>query len=369
MCCLSLVSFSGEIPLAIFIDLSKAFDCLNHNVLLKKLQHYGFSNLALNLLSNRQQFVKSSEYTSNLQNITTGVPQGSILGPLLFLIYMNDFAYASKHFAMINFADDTALLSTLQSNATLSSNETNSELSKISNWLRANKLLMNVNKTKAMVFHSAKKKVQNPIIELNRTKIEIVNHFTYLGIVLDRHLSWNEHIKAIASKISKTTGVLNRLKNFLPKCTLKLIYDSLINCRIKYGILLWGACPGIKRILLLQKRAVRAIAKAKYNAHCNPIFKSIEILKIEDERKLQELIVYYKYKHNILPHYFQNNFITNISSNSQRQTRNSSYILYPRFRHEFVRKQLRYSLAKTVNETPQYCLEKIHTHSLKGYAR
>ena len=368
---LSISMDKGEIPMAIFIDLSKAFDCLSHNVLLKKLKYYGFGDTALRLMTdylcNRKQFIKAFDFTSDLNNLTTGVPQGSILGPLLFLIYMNDFASASEYFDMINFADDTALISTLQTNASSTSLQTDNELTKISTWLRANKLVVNVKKTKAMVFHTAKKKVPNPCITFDESRIEVVDKFTYLGIVLDRHLSWTEHIKALASKISQTTGILNRLKNFLPKYTLKLIYDSLINCRVKYGILVWGACSGTNRILSLQKKAMRAITKAKYNAHCDPIFINLEILKIADERKLQEMVFYYKYKNSCLPNYFQNNFIDSLATNMQRRTRNSNIIRFPRFRHEFFRKHLRYSLAKTVNDSPLNYLEKVQTHSLKGY--
>jgi hypothetical protein len=361
----------GEIPLAIFIDLSKAFDCLSHDILLKKLSYYGFDDLAISLmrdyLCNRQQFIKTSEFTSNLKDLTTGVPQGSILGPLLFLIFMNDFASASDYFDMINFADDTALISTMQTNVSSTSSQTDTELAKISTWLRANKLLVNVNKTKAMIFHTPRRKVPNPVVTLNDERIEIVNKFTYLGIVLDRHLCWNEHIAALASKISQTTGVLNRLKNHLPKYILKLIYDSLIHCRVKYGILVWGACSGTNRILLLQKRAIRAITKAKYNAHCDPIFRNLGILKVVDERKLQELIFYYRFSKSLVPTYFKNNFVDIFAANTQRRTRNSNIIRLPRFRHDFFRKQLRYSIAKTVNESPPTFLDKVQTHSLKGY--
>jgi exonuclease III len=288
----------GDIPMSIFIDLSKAFDCLNHSILLKKLSHYGFNEQALDLmknyLNNRKQYVECSGYTSNMMNITTGVPQGSILGPLLFLIYLNDFSKASEHFTMINFADDTALVSNLRTNANLTSQETETELNKISDWLKVNKLSINVKKTKAMIFHSSRKTVPSPSIKLHSENIEFVETFTYLGIVLDRHLSWNEHISSIASKISKTIGVLNKLKHFLPRHTLKLIYDSLIHSKIKYGILVWG--ENSSRIMKLQKKAARLISKSNYNSHCDPIFKQLGILKVHDNKKLQELIFFHKFK-------------------------------------------------------------------------
>jgi hypothetical protein len=363
---------AGGIPLSIFIDLSKAFDCLNHAILLDKLAYYGFCESSLRMmksyLSNRNQYVEASGFSSNLENISIGVPQGSILGPLLFLIYMNDLARATDHFHMINFADDTALVSTLQSSNNLEIQQTETELSKVSSWLEANKMLINVGKTKAMVFHTPRKSVPKPVIKLKGANIEIVDRFPYLGIILDKHLSWHEHVSSAAAKISKTIGVLNRLKHFLPPYTLKVIYDSLINCRIKYGILVWGASSASNRIFSLQKRAVRVLSKAKYNAHCDPLFKSLGILKLADDRKLQELKFYFKFKHGQLPLYFQNDFIVTMATSTNRQTRNANVILYPRFKHEYMRKNLRYSVAKTVNETPPTYREKVNTHSLDGFS-
>jgi exonuclease III len=360
----------GEIPISIFIDLSKAFDCLNHSILLKKLSHYGFNEQALNLMKNylkdRKQYIESSGYTSIMMDIDTGVPQGSILGPLLFLIYINDFSKASEHFDMINFADDTALVSNLRTTTNLTSQKIESELNKVSDWLKVNKLSINVKKTKAMVFHSARKKVTTPTIKLHNEQIEFVDSLSYLGIVLDRHLSWKEHVDSTASKISKTIGALCKLKHFLPQNTLKLIYDSLIHCKIKYGILVWG--ENSNRIMNLQKKAIRIISKSRYNSHCDPIFKKLEILKVHDTKRLQELIFFYKFRNNSLPKYFQQNFFT-IASSSTRSTRNSNLLIYPRFQHEYMRKHLKYSIVKTVNESPSIITEKVGTHSLNGYAR
>ena len=125
------------------------------------------------------------------------------------------------------------------------------------------------------------------MIRIDGEVVEIVDHFNYLGIILDRHLSWNEHITSVATKISKTIGVLNRLKHFLPPYILKLIYNSLIGSKIKYGLLSWGSCS--ERIFKLQKKAVRVITNSKYNSHTDALFKKLYILKIQDDKKFKKL--------------------------------------------------------------------------------
>ena len=210
-----------------------------------------------------------------------------------------------------------------------------------------------------MIFCTKKKKVELPVIRIDGEVVEIVDHFNYLGIILDRHLSWNEHITSVATKISKTIGVLNRLKHFLPPYILKLIYNSLIGSKIKYGLLSWGSCS--ERIFKLQKKAVRVITNSKYNSHTDALFKKLYILKIQDDKKVQEICFYYKFCHNLLPKYFSENFVKRMNSR-----RNSQQLIFPRFRHEYARKMLRYSLVKTINESPPHYISKVFTHSLKG---
>ena len=151
----------GNTPINIYIDLSKAFDTLDHNILISKLQHYGIKGAALQLLisylSNRKQFVQYGDSLSQKTDILMGVPQGSILGPLLFIIYINDMAHSSELFKLINFADDTTLITNLNNEDTRKES-LNHELTNFHNWLKANKLSLNINKTKAMVFTCPKNK-------------------------------------------------------------------------------------------------------------------------------------------------------------------------------------------------------------------
>ena len=167
----------GKIPLSIHMDLSKAFDTLDHSILLSKLAYYGIgrdmcNNLLKSYLTDRYQYVEYKSARSPTKSIITGVPQGSILGPLLFLIYINDLPMVSQIFDMIMYADDTTLYCNI--NRDISDQDINAELKKVSDWLCSNKLSLNVKKTKCMVFHTAQRKVAYPILTLNNIEIERV---------------------------------------------------------------------------------------------------------------------------------------------------------------------------------------------------
>lgn len=358
-------------PFALFLDLSKAFDTLDHDILLNKLKYYGIKDNALDLfqsyLSRRKQFVEFEGYKSQLMALKTGVPQGSILGPLLFIIYINDISNASKKFNAIVYADDTTLQSTLNSfhiDTSTSIESVNNEINKIYDWLLLNKLSLNISKTKFMIFHTPKKYIKHYRLKIAGIEIDQVDEFNFLGIILDKHLSWKPHMHKVSLKLSQTVGILNRLKRFLPTIILKTIYSSLFLSRINYGLLCWGFHS--EQIFKLQKKAIRCLSNAKYNAHTEPLFKKHELLKINDLIILQTLKIFYKYSKKELPAYLLSFDLQTHSSQHDHYTRNNQNLLTPRVCLSLAQNSLRYQLPRVINNIPVHIIEKIHTHSLKG---
>lgn len=300
--------------IAIFMDLSKAFDTLNHSILLMKLKYYGFSEQSLllmkNYLTQRQQYVSWDNCSSGKENISTGIPQGSILGPLLFIIYVNDLSRACTNFSPICFADDTTLFSSLDAfgrSSGVIQNNINAELKSVREWLLANKLSLNSVKTKYMIFREINTRKRNISVQINDQELERVTTFKFLGLTLHEHRSWANHISEVCLKISRTVGVMNRLKSFIPSSVLLSIYNGLITPYLNSHLLTWGSSP-LSRLPVLQRKAVRIITKNHFLAHCDPLFKELNILKLEHMYPYQCLKLYFKCKNNLAPVYF-NNFL------------------------------------------------------------
>ena len=328
-------------------------------------------------LYRRQKFVELDGTISRTAIINTGVPQGSILGPLFFIIYMNDIHMASKNFNAILYADDTNLISPLCSfNSSLPvknkdlehvSQQINIELATIQEWLNVNKLSLNVSKTKFMIFHHHQRNIEQivPDIKINSEKIEKVNEFNFLGLTIDEYLSWKPHIQKISNKIARTLGIMCRLKNFLPAHILRILYNSLILPHLQYSILAWGFKMG--RFEKLQKRAVRIISCNKYNSHTDPLFKNLNLLKLKDLFELNVLKLYCKYKKNTLPFYISNIF-SDFSVGHSYNLR-TEYILNEHGSNKpSGDKWIRHYLPSVINKSKPDILDKISTHTIQGFA-
>ena len=229
----------GNIGCDIFVDLQKAFDTVEHDILLSKLEHYGICGLAnewfKSYLSNRNLYVSINDYDSNLADVKLGVPQGSVLGPLLFLIYINDLNQALKFCKVHHFADDTNLLHTSKSIYRLNK-YVNLDLKNLTNWLNANRISLNVKKTELVIFKHQRKKLDSSIkINLNRKRLYPSKSVKYLGIKIDENLNWKQHIHDIAIKINRANSLLYTIRNYVNKHILRTIYFSIFDSYINYA--------------------------------------------------------------------------------------------------------------------------------------
>ncbi|XP_054260662.1 uncharacterized protein LOC128985296 [Macrosteles quadrilineatus] len=246
-------------------DLSRAFDTVSHEVLLKKLSFYGLDGVVLSTLRSylldRTQLVTLAGASSSCRAVEHGVPQGSILGPLLFIIMMNDL---DDDGGTLLFADDTTLLSS-GSNLREINEDMELRLRNASAWFVANRFQLNPDKTQRMVCSLA----HIPPVDQNQVKL--------LGIVLNNKLCWDQHIDQTINRLSRVCALLLKLRSFVTEDYLKMVYFALFHCHVTYGLLLWGHSPGTVEILTMQKRALRIITFSDGRAHGRPLFKRLGI--------------------------------------------------------------------------------------------
>lgn len=258
---------SKQVVGALFLDLRKAFDTLNHCILLEKLENYGIRGVANEIirsyLSGRKQFVSIGTSKSSKKSINIGVPQGSNIGPLLFLLYINDLCRLQLKGTPRLFADDTALFYP-QSNVEFVVRDMNNDLEILSRYFATNMLSLNASKTKCMFFHSPRKPVpQHDYIRLKSCIIEEVKSFKYLGLILDTTLSWADHIKYVEKRVSSLCGIMRRVSYFVSRSILLKFYFAHIHSCLNYLIIAWGRAykSSLKKLQTLQNRCLKTIFK------------------------------------------------------------------------------------------------------------
>ena len=274
--------------IGIFIDLKKAFDTVNHTILLGKLERYGIRGLPLqwiaSYLSDRRQYVTINGQCSAPKNVNVGVPQGSIIGPLLFLLYINDLPNVSSSLWSILYADDTSFLAGNHDFADLIEN-INSELPKLHEWTLASGLSLSLDKTYTMLFTNREFVMEDMNnIYINNVAIEWKSYENFLGLMVDEKLKFKNHIQYVCNKVSKTVGILYKIKHYVPRKILLNLYYSLAYPYFLYANLLWGGTDQVHLtpLVTLQKKLIRIINDANYLAHTTPLFKKSGILKLKD---------------------------------------------------------------------------------------
>ena len=262
----------------------------------------------------RTQVVVVDSEESETAAVTSGVPQGSVLGPLLFLLYINDIINCSRLLKFSLFADDTVVAYSNQNiNEVIAT--VNRELSFLHDWFKCNKLYLNFDKTNYVIFHSKNKKIPPDIgpIRIANTQIKQSVSIQFLGIIIHETLDWRYHISNICSKISRSIGVLCKLKSFLPLKILLCIYNAIILPHLNYCNEIWGNTykTHISKLFVLQKRAVRVITNNGINTPSLPLFIKLKILPIFELVRLNVLLFMFKFQKGILPSLFNTMFTTN----------------------------------------------------------
>ena len=288
----------GNFACGIFIDLQKAFDTVDHNILLKKLEYYGVGGLANNwfrsYLTNRQQFVSINGFNSKKLPMKYGVPQGSVLGPQLFLIYINDLNKAIIHSITHHFADDTNLLVVGKSLRYIQK-RINIDIKLLCKWLKANKISLNASKTELIIFRDPRKKISFDVkIKINGKKLLPCESVKYLGIHIDRHLNWKTHETTVSTKLCRALGMLSKIRYYVEHKTLIMIYYGIFSSILMYSSLIWGQNNSIvTRLQILQNKALRIINFKPRRTSATPLFGICKILKLRDNISLQSFLLAY----------------------------------------------------------------------------
>ena len=292
-------------------------------------------------------------YNSKNLDVTCGVPQGSVLGPLLFLIYINDIPNASSKFAFYLFADDTSIYFE-SGNLEQLQKVINSELKHVKKWLDANKLALNVDNTNFVIFHSPQKPLnENITIKFGKQHVTKAKHVKFFVLLLDENLSWKHHLSELSKKSARKCGIFFKVRHLLPTNVLVSLYYSLFASFLQYGIVVWGLTYDtyIKPIFILQKEVVRAITFNNFSAPSAPIFLTLRLLKLQDLFEMKLLTFVFEAVNKFSPSCFHEFFdvLSQVHQHDTRQARKGDILLTRKNTLQYGLKSIRYAGAKSWN--------------------
>lgn len=356
--------------IGVFLDFKKAFDSIKHDILFQKLETYGIRGTCLSLiksyLHNRLQYTEISHARSNFGQIKYGVPQGSILGPLLFLLYINDIVNLPFTPDIILYADDTNVFFSGRDLALLE-RQTNLWLENLSIWLNTNKLNLNTRKTKYMIFRAYNKRLgQQVLLNFRGECIEQVTSHKFLGIVFNENLSWSPHIDKLRTDISRCIGIIYKMKYLLPAWLKRQLYYSLVHSRLNYCLLVWGSTgkTNIENLYRLQKKVLRIIENAPYFSHSSPLFKKHRVLTIMNilNKKLS-LTIYHQIKTD------SNDFYRKYTSRTHEYGFRQVIYTKPKTRTNYGHQKLSYQIPNILNSHPAILTMAQDAKSEQGFKR
>ena len=341
----------------IFCDLSKAFDCVDHDILLDKMQYYGVQGIPhrwfRSYLYNRKQQVYIPTLNSAIgqyskwESVTKGVPQGSILGPLLFLIYINDFPYVLNQGATpVIYADDTSVLITTEKDGNLKTDIT-CNLERMEDRFSVNGLNLNMEKTHIMKFTTSRHQNTDLQVEYQNNLIKGINSTKFLGIELDTNINWKSHISKLIPKLSSACYIIRKLYSSCSLHTLKLVYYAYFHSVMEYGIAFWGDATDSKRIFLQQKKAIRIIMGSTPRTSCRKLFRKLGIMTLT----FQFILSLMRFLSSNLDIYTFNNSVHDIN------IRDKQKLYKPTVRSSAYQKSVYYNSIKVYNKLPNTLAE------------
>ena len=346
----------GESVLACFFDVMKCFDSINHTILLQKLSFYGFKELShkwfSNYLTERQQLVSCNGKSSSLRYVTTGVPQGSALGPLLFILFINDFPQHIKNSLSNIFADDCCVYA-FGKDLDQTKIKFQNSVNEANEWYINNNLPVNVPKSMCML--SVPEHISNRLddsqkllnTKLNDEYLSQVSNAPYLGMLMDSSLKWNDHVLKLCKRISGKLALLSRLRKFIDKDTLLLLYNNIIQPNIDYAISVWGYTSSLNRAMVtrLQHRAARIICGNHdyINVRGADLANQLGMQSVETRRNYFTATLMFKIKNEIAPKRLIDLFVySKDTHDAVTRSSTNNYFQVPEPNYEFYRNSFKY---------------------------